>query len=61
MLIQINYESETLLPAEIESSFIKMIDDINQNKYEPDKIYLSMSRTRGDIIRWIANNSEVIK
>lgn len=55
------YESETLLPVELEKSFKKMSQNIYENKYEMDKMQLDMERFRGDIIRWIANNSEVIK
>jgi len=61
MLIQISYESETLFPVELEKSFKNMSQNIRENKYEMDKMQLDIERFRGDIIRWIANNSEVIK
>jgi len=61
MLIQISYESETLFPVELEKSFKNMSQNIRENKYEMDKMQLDIERFRGDIIRWIANNSEVVK
>lgn len=59
MRINIEYESPTLLPKEIEESIEYMKKYIEIDKYEMDKIHCHIQRMRGDIIRWIAQNRKV--
>jgi hypothetical protein len=61
MKIKLEYESDTLLPAEIMNDFNEMQRRILDNKYEPDKIICNVGWLRGKIIRWIDHNSIIEK
>ena len=54
----IKYESDTLLPDEISEKFSKAIHDINNVRYEDDKIRCIVSRLKGDMVKWLAENSQ---
>lgn len=56
--IVIKYESETLLPKELEDAINKMRKNIYESKHEEDKIYLSIERLRHQIINWLHTNKE---
>lgn len=56
MRINIEYESSTLLPKEIEESITYMQKYIEIDKYEMDKIHIHIQRMRSDIIKWISQN-----
>lgn len=55
------YESDTFLPKEIENIISNCSDNVLDVLNESDKVYLEFSKLRGDLIRWFANNSEVVK
>jgi hypothetical protein len=62
MIIKVKeYESETFLPDEISDIMMKCAKNVLNVLNEEDKVFLEFGRMRGEIIRWFANNGEVIK
>ena len=53
---RIRYESDTMVPAEIESMIKTMQHRILRDNLEPDKIICNIESFRGSIIRWFASN-----
>lgn len=58
MKIVIKYESDTVLPPEIDEMIEQMKKRIQDNRLEPDKIEIYISNFRGSLIRWFAKNQK---
>ena len=54
--VMIEYNSNTFLPKEISKKFDKAIEDVINVRYENDKINCVISKLRGDVISWLADN-----
>ena len=56
MKIQIEYESETLIPIEIDSAISILNKHIADNKFEPDKMLIDIENFRRNLLKWIDSN-----
>lgn len=50
------YNSENVLPPEIEIAFKKAHGSIQDNRFEPDKIYLDLENLRSTILFWMSEH-----
>ena len=57
--VTIKYESDRFLPENISDKFHEAHKNIVKVRYEDDKMFLVMSKLRGEIISWLANNGTI--
>lgn len=56
MKIVISYESETILPDELQKAFDTAYKRICENRFEPDKIHIDIEHLRRDVILFLAEH-----
>ena len=59
-IVIVEYKSDTFLPENINNKFTKAISDVIDVRNETDKINCVISRLRGDVISWLADNGIMV-